>query len=257
MPLDITNGLQPSAEGYAAPACFALGDTKSSLFQPPGFSLWELDATLGRGCEVRWNSDHGDEAVYVLEGMLGCSGVQCGPATILLVEAGAEAVYEAIADARVLHFGSTPSVASRETPSGAAPSPPNLRPVRLSDAEAIISDDGLAGYFYADGTHPTYRAAIFVIRSAGQHSAVSHSHSQDEIIHVVNGELQIGPQRISAGMSVAIPASHRYGFQSTAAFSFINFRRAVSTYIGKPGSIPIPETVAIMRPDASHAAQLE
>ena len=47
----------------------------------------------------------------------------------------------------------------------------------------------------------------------------SHLHSEDEIIHVLSGALQVGPRKVSAGMSIAIPGQQRYGFRTDGAFS--------------------------------------
>jgi hypothetical protein len=66
--------------------------------------------------------------------------------------------------------------------------------------------------------------------------ADSHVHSQDELIHVLWGELQVGAVSAPAGTTLAIPAGHRYGFRSTGAYGFLNHRRDASTYLGRPGS---------------------
>jgi hypothetical protein len=49
-------------------------------------------------------------------------------------------------------------------------------------------------------------------------------HSEDEIIHVLDGELLVGPLVIGPGTSIAIPAERRYSFRTRAGFRFVNYR---------------------------------
>src|SRR5436190_18349379 len=98
-------------DGYLAPSCKATGAVRSTFFQPDGYSLWQVDAELSAGAELRWDEDgHGDEAVHVLEGELEVDGLRCGPEGTAIVEAGAGACVRAISDARIVHFG--PSAAA-------------------------------------------------------------------------------------------------------------------------------------------------
>jgi uncharacterized cupin superfamily protein len=87
------------------------------------------------------------------------------------------------------------------------------------------------------------------------HSASSHLHSEDEIIHVLEGELRVGTLTVPAGTSIAVPANLRYSFRTSQPFRFLNYRADVSTILLKPGSKPILEPVAnltgkgVARPD--------
>src|SRR5262249_50307035 len=96
---------------------------------------------------------------------------------------------------------------------------------------------------------PTCRIAFFRIDSNSEEPwvASSHMHSQDEIIHVLSGALQMGRDTVGAGMSVAIPGNHRYGFRTSGKFAFLNYRSDVSTTTTTPGSEPILETVDALR----------
>jgi quercetin dioxygenase-like cupin family protein len=199
-------------EGYDAPACAVEGPARSVRFQPDGFSLWEVEAELGAGAELQWAPAHGDEVVYVLDGELELDGSQCGPATAVIVEAGVVAAARATRDVRI------------ESPDG---------------------DHG--SVHYADSTCDTCRVTFFenYVRSA--HVVSSHTHTQDEIIRMTSGELQVGRVTLRAGMSIAIPADRRYGFRTPGPFSFLNYRRDLSMYVGAPGSDPLPETVDTAR----------
>ena len=59
-----------------------------------------------------------------------------------------------------------------------------------------------------------------------------HSHDEDEIIYVVEGEMVLGAQTLQAGSSVFVAGGTYYGFTAgPSGLRFLNFRpRADSTY---------------------------
>ena len=82
-------------------------------------------------------------------------------------------------------------------------------------------------YYYTDGTCPTCRITFFSVDGRGldePHRVGSHVHSHDEIVHVLEGDLQIGQVTVSEGMSVAVPANRRYGFRTPGPFRFLNYQ---------------------------------
>jgi quercetin dioxygenase-like cupin family protein len=232
-------------DGYGAPSCTASGDIRSALFSPEGYSLWQVDAELSAGAELAWDVEgHGEEAVYVLEGELEVDGTRCGPETTAIVEAGAAAHMRALTDTKVIHFG--PS--STTPPADGLFGPPSEsgRGVHVFDIEQArpLSEDGSYGArYYADSTCDTCRITFFKVSSPDARTAASHIHSEDEIIHVLTGELRVGPNVVGAGTSVAIPGNYRYGFRTPGPFSFLNYRRDASTYIAAPGTEARIETV--------------
>ena len=65
----------------------------------------------------------------------------------------------------------------------------------------------------------------------GRNRSASHSHSEDEILYVLDGEIHVGPVTLEPDMGTAIPGSEVYGFRSgDRGFRFLNYRRDVSTY---------------------------
>ena len=67
-----------------------------------------------------------------------------------------------------------------------------------------------------------------------------HSHSEDEIIFVVDGEIRLGNKLYGEGTAVAIAADTLYSFTTgPQGLSFINFRA------GKPGDIRFANGMAI------------
>jgi hypothetical protein len=93
--------------------------------------------------------------------------------------------------------------------------------------EAI--EPGRETRFFADATCPGCRLwLLYTARSFDYVSAV-HSHAQDELIHVLRGEISIGSLRAGPGTTVFIAADQPYGFRGAAGgFAFLNYRRAPS-----------------------------
>ncbi len=229
--------MEPSAldNGYLAPSCTAEGSVASALFHPGDYSLWQLSGELGAGASIRWNGTQGDEALYVLDGALEAGGQSCGPDGVIVVEAGASGTVRAITDAKVLHVGST--VAPDATGAAAG-----MHVVDSASGRHVrFEGHPIENNYFADSTCPTCQIVLFTVACDEAHTAASHLHSEDEIIHVLDGELQVGPQTVKAGMSVAIPAGRRYGFRTPGAYKFINYRRDASTFTGAPGSDPVVE----------------
>ena len=238
--------------GYLAPSCEAEGAVRSALFHPDGYSLWELEAELAAGSELRWGADHGDEVVFVLDGGLELDGTVCDPQTAVIVEAGVSAIARAVSDTRILHFG--PATADAPVDGLLGPALDTGRQVHVvgrEDAPQVGSGDGPGAVYYADSSCPTCRIAFFEVHCGTPHIISSHTHSQDEIIRVMSGELRVGRVTVSAGMSIAVPGELRYGFRTPGPYSFLNYRRDASLYVGAPGSTPIVEGAEASRQMAS------
>jgi mannose-6-phosphate isomerase-like protein (cupin superfamily) len=148
-----------------------------------------------------------------------------------------------VSAARLRHFGPI----ATEPPEDGLSGPPQTdgHGVHVVDRAAArhVRYEGhpIDNHYYADCTCSTCRIVLFTVAAGEPHVAGSHHHSQDEIIHVLDGELQVGPQTVKAGMSVAIPAGRRYGFRTPGPYRFINYRRDASTFTGAPGSEPVAE----------------
>lgn len=231
--------LQP---GYAAPHAEAHGDAESALFHPPGFSLWSLRALLKAGTTISWGTDHGDEGILVVAGAIEGEAGRCEEGAAFVVEAGAPASVTAAVDSEVVHVGP----AETEPPADGAFGPPltDGRHVHVVGAEGarVRTHDPIVSRLFVDSTCPTCRITLFKVAGTDNYRSSSHSHSEDEIIHVLKGALQVGPATVAAGMSVAIGANERYGFTSKGDFMFLNYRRDVASFTGKPGTEPILES---------------
>jgi len=231
--------------GYAAPFCDVSGDAASSFFHPDGYSLWLSTAELGAGTTITWGDEHGDEAVYVLEGSVTVDGRICDDGGVVIVEAGVATTLHVDRPTTAIHVGPADPQSPREGLLGPAAGENHVAHV-IPLADSVRVGDDVAMVSFADATCPTCRLAIFLGEADHEITAPSHLHSEDEIIHVLSGRLRMGPQLLEPGMSVAIPANHRYGFRTDGPFCFINYRRDVSSVTVAPGSTPFLETVEVV-----------
>ncbi len=232
---------------YQAPYTTARGDAESSLFHPEGYSLWKLTARLGPGAELEWGSDHGDEGIFVVSGALEHDGKRCGTDGVILVEAGVPATVRALGETELLHFGPTETAPPAEGPLGGPSSTDHrVHVIPFEETEPVR-----AGFmtFYSDGSCPSCRIALFTVdrRNAPEpRNFASHLHSEDEIIHILDGSINVGPVPVAAGQGVAVPGERRYGFRSPGPLRFINYRRDISTVVHGVGSEPELETLGRM-----------
>lgn len=243
-------------DGYAVAGCKASGGSRSSRFSPDGFSLWLVVAELDTGATIAWGGQHGDEGVYVLSGVLDVDGRGCEAGGAVIVESGVEAAVRAEAPTELIHVGAK----AAKAPTGGllGPADPDGHSVHVvPGGDATIMDfSSFDQVSFADSTCPTCRIALFRVDGNDDPYVVgSHFHSEDEIIHVLSGALQVGPRTVSAGMSIAIPGGERYGFRTGAAYSFLNYRADVSTVVTTPGSEPHLETVSSLRHAIAEARQ--
>ncbi len=198
---------------------------------------------------LEWGTAHGDEALYVTSGALDCEGRHVGEGATLIVEAGVHTIVRTVDRARIVHFGTI----ATEAPSDGILGPPaqegrSVHIVRAEDAASVhfSGGDGATSVYFCDGTCPTCRVTLFLYDGsvfADGYVGASHFHSQDEIIHVLAGELHFGPLTVSPGASIAVPQELRYSFRTSGPFRYLDYRADVSTAVVAPGSEPVLETV--------------
>jgi len=200
-------------------------------------SAVELDA----GATLEWDADHGDEALFVEAGALAIGDRVCPAGGAVVVEARARATIEARAASRILHMGARDFAAPRPEDRG----DPEVHVVGPRGVYEAI-EPGRETRFFADATCPGCQLwLLFTARSFDYVSAV-HSHAQDELIHVLRGEIAIGSLRAGPGSTVFIAADQPYGFRGAAGgFAFLNYRRAPSRMtIRKTGQVIVENGAA-------------
>lgn len=210
-----------SPPGAAAPEC--------RLVSPAGFSLWLVDIELAAGGELHLPATHGDEAVAVLSGRLQVDDRICVARGAVVVEAGAgESVLRALDDARIVHMGPTDPSVPTDGLNG-TPLPGNAIHVVGPRGTYAAVEPGRDTHYFADSTCPSCRLTLLYTSRTRQYVSETHSHSQDELIHLLWGELRLGSQVVRPGDTLAIAADRRYGFRSgEAGFGFLNYRRDAS-----------------------------
>lgn len=214
--------------GYAAPTVAARGKVESRLMSPAEYSLWLVVAELADGAELSWTADHGDEIVYVHHGELSIDDRSCPADGAVLVEAGVTATVQARGATKVAHFGPW----DREAPTAGA-----YGPAQSAGRKALVigpggmwarHEPGRDSKFYADSSQPTSRLTLLYTAREGDYVSSSHSHSEDEIIYLLKGSIQVGRDALGIGDAIGIAGDRRYGFRCTGGFGFLNYRRDAS-----------------------------
>jgi hypothetical protein len=229
----------PALGSYAAPLCSGTGAIRSAIARPAAFDLWVVDAVLPAGAELHWGTDHDDEALVVLAGVVDVLGQSCPVGTAIVVEAGAAATLRSDGPTTVVHFGRTagqrpePARNSRRAAGVHVVGP---GPARGTDVPR--PDGSMGAGYYLDSTCETCDLTLLRTSGVGVIRGSSHSHSRDELIRVLDGELHFGPVVAGAGMTAAIPANRRYAFRASAPFTFLNYR-------ARPSSITKGDGVAV------------
>jgi hypothetical protein len=216
--------------GYAAPTCALVeGSASSSLARFDGFGLWALRAELGPGSTLGWDGPHGDEAVYVVDGSLACGDHLCPAGGAVVVEAGTAARVTAEDGASVLHFGPwDPAPPTHGRYGAPAQGQRRVHVVGPGGTYAAV-EPGRDTRMFADSSCETCRITLFFTGRDSEYVSSRHSHSADELMVLVAGEVRFGNRRRHAGDAVGVAGGYRYGFRSgPEGFAFLNYRRDAS-----------------------------
>jgi quercetin dioxygenase-like cupin family protein len=222
------------AEGYPVPGQVT-GVREARLMSPEGYSLFECVADLDPGATYTWSAEHGDEALYVVDGELEIEGRKVGPASAVVVESGVPAHVRANAPTRVVHCGSW----DPEPPADGlfGPPAPDGHGVHVVGPDGWFisgAKDGVHAVWYADSTCPTCRISLFTVYNdqPGPQGGKAHIHTVDEIIYVLEGSMRFGSYEFGPGTAVSIPGNVRYAQWAGAnGCRFLNFRRDTSEQI--------------------------
>jgi quercetin dioxygenase-like cupin family protein len=243
------------SDSYQAPFCSSEGSVRSRVRAPEGFGQFVVYDDLEPCAEVTWAPEHGDEGVYVLEGEVEVDGTSVPRKGAVVLEAGAPARLRATAPSRLLHVGSTEPGPFLDSvigpPDTANPSVHVFGPEGRGTERYGVIDLTFFTDSYCDGC----RISFFRNLGHEAHVDASHSHTVHEMITVTEGELQVGPDRVPAVRTLAIPAGRRYGYRTKGPWEFVNFRSDASWYVGKPGTEPIRERVGVTDDPAAAAVR--
>jgi mannose-6-phosphate isomerase-like protein (cupin superfamily) len=213
----ITPGTAHRAPGWRSPVARADGDIASARQSPDDFPLRLVTGSLAPGASLEFDHDHGDEVLYVLAGSVDVDGRQAPAGGAVVVEAGIATRVVARTPTELLHFGPVLADARDGT---------TVHVVGPGGTWAQI-DDYRDTRFFADSTCPTCTPTLLLTGRSGHYESPAHSHSQDELMYVLRGELQFGAERAGPGSALAIGHDVRYRFRSDE-FALLNYRRGVS-----------------------------
>lgn len=229
-------------DGYAAPHTSCDGQATSDF--AVAHSIWMSRAKIGDGTILTWNGEQGAEVVYVLSGRLESEHGSCDADGCLFVPPGQKVKAVASGEVDLLHYGANEGEPAEGTSAGSAFT------MNSKDAHRFVShgDDGREFVldFFTDGTDLRTTCAVFNVSVDGETFAAPHSHSRDEIIHVLEGEIKVGTVRIGAGASVGVGHDIRYSFRTVCPTKFLNFRLGDSYITARKGESS-PETMAARR----------
>jgi hypothetical protein len=229
---------EPGAAAYAVDREVS-GVVWSKMLSPDDFSLWLAVSELDDGATLRWATDHGDEAVCVLQGALAVDGRVCPTGGALIVESAARAAARARGRTVVAHYGPRDEHPPSDGLYG-APEPDGHTIHVVGDRGWFASGGGEfnRAVWWADSTCPTCRISVFHVYSSGlDERGVAHHHTQDEIIFITSGAVRMGARRFGAGTALSIPANMRYAIAGDGSpRSFLNYRRDASLVALTDGS---------------------
>ncbi len=216
----------------------------------PDASIWMSALELDAGAVLSWDPSHGDEALYVESGELVVDGRICGAGGAIVIEARACPTVEVRVTSRVVHMGArggggaVDDISPSSSAGGTDRDAPAVHVVGPRGTFEAI-EPGRETRFFADATCPHCSLwLLYTARSFAYESPV-HSHSQDELIHVLRGEIRLGSLVAGPGATVFIAADQPYHFRSgPEGFAFLNYRRAASVMTIRPTGEKIIEAGA-------------
>lgn len=222
-------------ERWAAPQGRVIGPGRSWPASPPGASLWMTAVELESGSKLRLDRPQAEEALFVERGELAVDGRVCLAGSAVVIEAQAGLTAEARIASRILHMG------ARDAGNGIGAAVHVIGPRGIYAA----LEPGRETRFFADASCPRCSLwLLFTARSFAYESPV-HSHSADELIHVLRGQIRIGSLSAGPGSSVFIAADQPYRFRSGhEGFAFLNYRRGASLMTLRRSGEKVTETGA-------------
>lgn len=232
--------------GHEAPGVVTSRGVRSRMLSPNDFGLWLCASELDDGSTLTIDDAPSDQAVYVVAGAVDVDDAMCGAGGAVIIEQGATASFAARGSTHLAHFGST-------TPTGSGGGG-----IHVVGPEGMFRSgerEGVHAIWFADGTCDTCSIQAFTVAGPGSGArGRAHSHSEDEIIYLLDGQFSLGAHTIEPGTAVSIPADVRYAItRSTVGHRFLNVRRDISTQIYADDGIPIAETALARGGHATNA----
>jgi quercetin dioxygenase-like cupin family protein len=228
----------PIAAGHPGP-CRTTGDVTSGPVMEGG-ALRLAVLTLEPGSTLEWPAEHGEEALYVLAGDLaGDDAAETTAGGAVVLHAGGTCTLQATVPTRVAHFWTASDEGSLSAPGQAT------RHVVGADGWAVSgSREASFATWFADSTCAGCDVTLMKVeRDTPGNRGRAHTHSAEEIIFVIDGEIRLGAHPMAAGTAVHVPADTRYAVTcGERHHAFLNYRARGSTQLYAGDAEPVPET---------------
>lgn len=177
------------------------------------------------GAGIAWRESARGHAIYVWSGEVIAGGLLLDAGSCVIVEHGASVDLRAGADgAELLVFNATAACAT--APQGEGGHVHLLPSADVPRVERLSGSAVAGGALFADSRCPT--CALWLHESTfpePHRGAAVHSHTEDEVIVVIGGEMVLGGKARGRGTVLFVARDTRYAFDTgEAGLSFINFR---------------------------------
>jgi quercetin dioxygenase-like cupin family protein len=234
---DVAESGYPELERWTTTGSMRVRD-----LSPQDYSLRLLVVDADPGANVSWDSHHGDEGLHVLSGELEVEGKACPAGGAIVIESGVRATVAARSATRFVHC--SPRDLHAPTDGLYGPPAPDGHGVHVLGPAGWFASgkrEGVTATWFCDSTCPTCRISFFVVAHGPGFAGNLHTHSQDEIIYVLEGDVALGPRRYGPGTAFNIPGNVAYRTSYPDGSTFLNFRRDVSEQRTGRGGVPVLE----------------
>lgn len=220
----------PVLHQYPPAPCEVTGQATATIVAPADSPLRLIRAHLVKGAALQFPTNHGDSGIYVVSGELRVVDRSCVAGGAVIVEAGVVATVDVLADSEILHLWSD----EIDVPSHSGHLVHVVGPGGWFRTQA---SDNVNATWYCDSTCPSCRISLFLVSSKPRPVSPGprHSHSADELIVVLSGELRLGAHAYGPGTSLFVPADVRYALShGVDGAIYLNYRKEASeqTYVG-------------------------
>ena len=228
----VSDGLMEPAAFPRRPGLMLSGDAVSRPGLPPEKSTLEVwQHELTPGAEIRLTQPEEDHVFYVLRGAMRVGDAEVGECGAMCVGRNAEATLQAGREgAAVVHY--LGDAATR-------PDKPGGCVHILPEKGILYFEDSRGGFnriaiLYADSDCPNCSVWLHKQNNQAGKFTFPHSHSADEVISVLDGELMLGTRALTAGSAVAVAKNAFYSFTTgPSGLVFLNFRQDDPSHLRK------------------------
>jgi len=182
------------------------------------------------GAEISWDHPADDHLLFVQSGEVRDGDKIVGADEVYIVEHGARSTLRAgERGAELAHFFRIDGAPPR---SGGHVHALDRAKIRVGSDPTI---PGITITLFADATCPTCQVWLHgTIFTTPGFKAWPHSHTEDEVIYIVGGEMRLGTTLLKPGTAVAIDTDTVYSFEAgPEGLHFINYR------VGEPIHVPV------------------